>query len=45
MYGTARATGYGYSLWEFGVYTTSGGPAGGPIPGAGQRAISRAADS
>ncbi len=27
MYGTARATPYGYSLWEFGVYTT-GGPAG-----------------
>nr|WP_322975385.1 discoidin domain-containing protein [Actinacidiphila bryophytorum] len=25
MYGTARATGYGYSLWEFQVRTTSGG--------------------
>jgi hypothetical protein len=25
MYGTARATPYGYSLWEFGVSTTSGG--------------------
>jgi len=25
MYGTARATPYGYSLWEFGVYTTTGG--------------------
>src|ERR1700744_2474226 len=24
MYGTARATQYGYSLWEFGVYTTTG---------------------
>jgi hypothetical protein len=24
MYGTARATGYGYSLWEFGVYGTTG---------------------
>jgi F5/8 type C domain/Beta-1,3-glucanase len=24
MYGTARATGYGYSLWEFDVYTTGG---------------------
>ncbi|MGI5239198.1 discoidin domain-containing protein [Dactylosporangium sp. CA-139066] len=24
MYGTARATGYGYSLWEFGVYTVGG---------------------
>jgi hypothetical protein len=29
MYGTARATPYGYSLWEFGVYTTSGGTGGG----------------
>jgi beta-glucosidase-like glycosyl hydrolase len=25
MYGTARATGYGYSLWEFQVYGTAGG--------------------
>ncbi|BCL18129.1 discoidin domain-containing protein [Micromonospora sagamiensis] len=25
MYGTARATGYGYSLWEFQVHTTDGG--------------------
>ena len=25
MYGTARATPYGYSLWEFGVYTTAAG--------------------
>ncbi|HWC82165.1 MAG TPA: discoidin domain-containing protein [Pseudonocardiaceae bacterium] len=25
MYGTARATGYGYSLWEFQVYGTSSG--------------------
>jgi beta-glucosidase-like glycosyl hydrolase len=34
MLGTARATGYGYSLWEFGVHGTTGGgpPAGsGPI--------------
>ncbi len=23
MYGTARATQYGYSLWEFQVYTTA----------------------
>ncbi|HEY4021823.1 MAG TPA: beta-1,3-glucanase family protein [Pseudonocardiaceae bacterium] len=29
MYGTARATQYGYSLWEFGVYTTGGGTTGG----------------
>ena len=25
MYGTARGTQYGYSLWEFDVYTTGGG--------------------
>ena len=25
MYGTARATAYGYSLWEFDVFTTSSG--------------------
>src|SRR6202043_2324644 len=25
MYGTARATAYGYSLWEFGVYGNGGG--------------------
>lgn len=31
--GTARATGYGYSLWEVGVHTTSGGT--GPIEGGG----------
>src|SRR6202034_4056588 len=29
MYGTTRATPYGYSLWEFGVYTTTGGTTGG----------------
>jgi beta-glucosidase len=28
MYGTARATGYGYSLWEFQVYGTAGGTTG-----------------
>ena len=33
MYGTVRATQYGYSLWEFGVYTTSGG-GGTPSPSA-----------
>jgi hypothetical protein len=33
MYGTTRATQYGYSLWEFGVYTTGGG--GGTGPGGG----------
>ncbi len=26
MYGTARGTGWGYSLWEFQVYGTTGGP-------------------
>jgi beta-glucosidase len=29
MYGTARATGYGYSLFEFQVYGTGGGGGGG----------------
>jgi hypothetical protein len=29
MYGTARATQYGYSLWEFDVYGPSGGGSGG----------------
>jgi hypothetical protein len=29
MYGTARSTQYGYSLWEFGVYTTGTGGGGG----------------
>ena len=29
MHGTTRATPYGYSLWEFGVYTTTGGTGGG----------------
>jgi beta-glucosidase-like glycosyl hydrolase len=28
MYGTARATGYGYSLWEFQVYGTAGSASG-----------------
>ncbi|MFJ6198045.1 discoidin domain-containing protein [Micromonospora sp. NPDC092111] len=28
MYGTARATGYGYSLWEFQVYGETGGTTG-----------------
>jgi F5/8 type C domain len=32
MYGTARATQYGYSLWEFGVYTAGGGGGGGGCP-------------
>ncbi len=32
MYGTARATGYGYSLWEFAVSTGTGGPSTSPSP-------------
>jgi hypothetical protein len=32
MYGTARATAYGYSLWEFGVYTTGTGASPTPTP-------------
>lgn len=33
MYGTARGTAWGYSLWEFGVYSSSGqtNPGGTPI--------------
>ncbi len=33
MYGTARATAYGYSLWEFAVFTIGGGDDGGGGPG------------
>jgi hypothetical protein len=35
MLGTARATGYGYSLWEFKVYGTNGDDPGPVIPGGG----------
>ncbi|MEO3812207.1 discoidin domain-containing protein [Sphaerisporangium sp. B11E5] len=35
MYGTTRATGYGYSLWEFQVYGTIGGGPTDPPPGGG----------
>ncbi|MEE1752061.1 discoidin domain-containing protein [Streptomyces sp. SP18CS02] len=35
MYGTTRATGYGYSLWEFQVYGTAGDGGGPTIPGGG----------
>jgi hypothetical protein len=31
MYGTARATQYGYSLWEFGVYAGTGGGGGNTV--------------
>ncbi|MBV2357392.1 discoidin domain-containing protein [Streptomyces sp. J2-1] len=34
IYGTARGTGYGYSLWEVAVHTTGGGSSG-PIQGGG----------
>jgi beta-glucosidase-like glycosyl hydrolase len=30
LLGTARGTGFGYSLWEFGVFGTGGGGGGGP---------------
>ena len=30
MNGTVRATGYGYSLWEFRIYTGTGGPTASP---------------
>lgn len=33
MYGTTRATGYGYSLWEFAIGTATGNP-GSPSPSA-----------
>jgi beta-glucanase (GH16 family) len=32
MYGTARGTSYGYSLWEFEVYGTGGSPVPTPSP-------------
>ncbi|CAL9356916.1 discoidin domain-containing protein [Streptomyces sp. enrichment culture] len=35
MLGTARATGYGYSLWEFKVYGSTGGDGGPVLPGGG----------
>ena len=31
MYGTARGTQYGYSLWEFGVYAAAGGGGGNTV--------------
>ncbi|MFC8538388.1 discoidin domain-containing protein [Streptomyces sp. NPDC057249] len=33
--GTTRATGYGYSLWEFQVFGTTGGDGGPQLPGGG----------
>ncbi|MFI6108106.1 discoidin domain-containing protein [Streptomyces sp. NPDC051310] len=35
MLGTTRATGYGYSLWEFKVYGSMGGDGGPTLPGGG----------
>ncbi|MGH3416165.1 MAG: discoidin domain-containing protein, partial [Actinocrinis sp.] len=32
MNGTARATGYGYSIWEFQIFTTGGGSTTSPSP-------------
>jgi hypothetical protein len=34
MYGTARGTPWGYSLWEFAVYGTPASPPSGPTPAA-----------
>jgi beta-glucosidase len=38
VYGAARATQYGYSLWEFSVYTTGGGGGNGTCPWVGSTA-------
>ncbi|MGW7399782.1 discoidin domain-containing protein [Streptomyces cyaneofuscatus] len=35
VYGTARGTGYGFSLWEFKVYGEPGGTGGPQLPGGG----------
>ncbi|MFD3971914.1 discoidin domain-containing protein [Streptomyces cyaneofuscatus] len=35
VFGTARGTGYGFSLWEFKVYGESGGTGGPQLPGGG----------
>ncbi|WP_238016982.1 discoidin domain-containing protein [Dactylosporangium sp. AC04546] len=46
MYGTARATGYGYSLWEFQVYGSFGtDPTAGPCNTAVNAAQGRPADA
>jgi beta-glucosidase len=39
MYGTTRATGYGYSLWEFGIYTGGSGTGGGSGCGTNNAAV------
>src|SRR5712691_10378578 len=43
MYGTARATGYGYSLWEFQVFGTLGSGGGGSSCGTTNAALNRPA--
>ncbi|WP_037606362.1 discoidin domain-containing protein [Streptacidiphilus rugosus] len=43
MYGTARATGYGYSLWEFQVYGTAGSGGGGTSCGTQNAALNQPA--
>ena len=43
MYGTARATGYGYSLWEFQVYGTSSGGGTGSSCGTTNAALNKTA--
>ncbi len=43
MYGTARATAYGYSLWEFGVYGTSSGGGTGSACGTTNAALNKTA--
>jgi len=41
MYGTARATQYGYSLWEFGVYGTGSGGGTGTSCGTANAALNQ----
>jgi hypothetical protein len=43
MYGTARATQYGYSLWEFSVYGTGSGGGGGGTCGTTNAALNKTA--
>jgi beta-glucosidase len=43
MYGTARNTGYGYSLWEFQVYGTAGSSGGGSTCGTQNAALNQPA--
>jgi riboflavin synthase alpha subunit len=43
MYGTARATQYGYSLWEFQVFTSGSGGGGGGSCGTANAALNKTA--